>query len=286
MDQVVLRTDPSLNRIGHYRANSQVTMLDWLTQHSISSRKESEWLIGFGAIYLDGIRVTSDCLLSPGQYIRVHRDPRRFPVDGIDWLERIIHKHPDFIVVNKPAGIPVHATVDNQIENVVHQLRLAFGPVYITHRLDTDVGGVMVFARTPEFQRRFNRLLMDRKVWKRYRALVTTACDIGRHIHYIAPERRSPKQVSAGPQPNWLECALRVISVNPVREAFAVEIDLETGRTHQIRAQLAALGSPIIGDTAYGSLTPYPGIALFSASITWPDADGSDWSFTALPPFL
>ena len=74
--------------------------------------------------------------------------------------------------MNKPAGIPVHATLDNQVENVLHQLHVALGDsLYVTQRLDTEVSGLIVFAKTQEFQRRFNRLLAERKVTKRYRRL-------------------------------------------------------------------------------------------------------------------
>jgi len=89
-----------------------------------------------------------------------------------------------------------------------------------------------------------------------------------------------------------LECALSVRRVKEMGSLFDVEIDLETGRTHQIRAQLSAIGSPILGDALYGSVHPFEvdgnlfrGIALFSASISWMEAD-REWSFTQNPPWV
>jgi 23S rRNA pseudouridine1911/1915/1917 synthase len=290
---------PRQNRIRHFVAKEQIMLIDCLAHHFGLPIEECERLIAFGAVYQDRQRINSNRLLSPGQYIRVHLHPKRFPVDGIDWRKTIVHDDKEFVVMNKPAGIPVHATLDNQVENALHQLRLTLGgSVYVTHRLDTEVGGLIVFAKTEEFQRQFNRLLLERKVKKRYRALVISAPEVGRHIHYMEPTERSSKTVSTENRPNWLECALRVVKVTPgtcivpAPQTFDVEIDLETGRTHQIRVQLSALGSPIVGDKLYGSRTRFqvngtrlPGIALFSVSTTWTGPDSKEWSFVALPPW-
>ena len=248
---------------------------------------------------MDRLRVDADRALLPGQYIRVHFDPKRFPVSGVDWSAILVHRDERFIVVNKPAEIPVHATVDNRAENVLFQLGAACGEhFYITQRLDVRVSGLIVFARTTEFQRQFNGLLVERKVRKKYLALVTDAPALGRHVHFMAPGERSPKIVKAEAFPNSLECVLSVRAVRQIKipddspHTYEVEIDLETGRTHQIRAQLSAMGSSILGDVHYGSPTPfevnrnqYPGIALFSTSISWTGRDGQLFNFTRTPPW-
>lgn len=273
----------SEGRIGHLRTQENSTLAECLAEGFGLTPSDGRRLLSIGAVYVDRERVNADQPLAPGQYVRAHLFPRRFPVEGIDWRAAIAHEAPDFIVVDKPAGVPTHATLDNTVENVLHLLGVAIGrPLLITQRLDTAVGGLMVFAKTRKFQRRFNALLAERQVQKRYRALVSTPPGLGRHVHYMQPAARTPKTVSAESHPEWLQCALRVTAIEPFEIAFDVAIDLETGRTHQIRAQLAALGSPIAGDTLYGSQQPYPwsGIALFSRSIAF-----ADWTFNADPPW-
>jgi len=276
------------SRVGHFIATEEISLLECLSRHFGLNEDEGRRLLAFGAVYQDKQRVDSDRLLSPGAYIRVHPNPKRFAVEKIDWNAIVVHRDDEFVVVNKPAGIPVHATVDNQIENVLHQLRTALHtPLFITQRLDVEVGGLIVYARTQQFQKRFNKFLLERRVNKRYLALTASAPPLGRHVHYMEPSERSPRVVIAEAKPGWQECALRVESVRPFGDGFEVEIDLETGRTHQIRVQLSALGCPILGDTMYGSKEPYHGrgIGLFSAAVSFPGPDRRTWKFELSPPW-
>lgn len=111
--------------------------------------------------------------------------------------------------------------------------------------------------------------------------------------------KHSPKTIQREPRPDWLECVLCVDLVSLISNApgqpalFEVDIDLETGRTHQIRAQLAAIGCPIVGDQLYGSTKSYEvneapgrGIALASTSVSWTDDQGEVWSFVLNPGAL
>ena len=276
------------SRVGHFIATEEISLLECLSRHFGLNEDEGRRLLAFGAVYQDKQRVDSNRLLPPGAYIRVHPNPKRFPVEKIDWHAAVVYRNEEFVVVNKPAGIPVHATVDNQIENVLHQLRTVLRtPLFITQRLDVEVGGLIVYARTPQFQKRFNKFLIERRVHKRYFALTALAPPLGRQVHYMEPSERSPRVVGTEAKPGWQQCALRVESVRPLGHAFEVEIDLETGRTHQIRVQLAALGCPILGDTMYGSKLPYAarGIGLFSTAVLFPGPDRKAWHFELTPPW-
>ena len=151
----------------------------------------------------------------------------------------------------------VHSTEDNLTENVLFQLRLNLKQeLWVTHRLDTAVSGLMVLAKTERFQREFNHLIKQRKVFKHYRALVEKRPQPGRIRHFMSPEEKLPKKLTLEPQSGWLECILEILTVTPWKsedgkEFWELEIELHTGRTHQIRAQLAWSGSPILGDKMY-----------------------------------
>jgi 23S rRNA pseudouridine1911/1915/1917 synthase len=155
----------------------------------------------------------------------------------------------------------------------------------------------MVLARTPDFQREFNRLLAERRVRKVYRAILDRRPPLGTLRHYLAPEGNLPRRASRSPAPGWEIAELSIHSAAELRFAhtdhvyFDAAIELHTGRLHQIRAQLAAAGCPIAGDKRYGSTVRFsrlkvgPGIGLFSAQIAWPRAEGSALRFTLDPPW-
>src|SRR5262245_18743207 len=103
------------DRIRHFLTSKDSTLIRCLEEVLGSNIDEVRQLMSFGAVYLERRRTTSDCPVSPGQYVRVHLKPRRFPIDGIDWRKTIVHEDEEFVVVNKPAGIPVHATLDNGV---------------------------------------------------------------------------------------------------------------------------------------------------------------------------
>ncbi len=221
---------------------------------------EIQFLLNIGGVYLNGKRISEDLSIPTGAYLRIHTKPRRFPVLDIDWKNLIVYSNEDFLIVNKPSGIPVHASVDNLQENLhfSFQKELAI-PLFVTHRLDVPTRGLILFAKSAVFQNAFNTLLAERKIKKTYVALVE-----GHHIstgiirHYMQPSPRAPKNVCSTAQPGWQECLLEISSsTNQPGGLSELKINLLTGRTHQIRAQLAAQGAPIVGDVAYGAKKAY-----------------------------
>lgn len=242
-------------------------------------------LFSLGAIYLNGTRLEQDHETTQGDWIRFHLQPKRYPVDRIEWEKHIILEEKDFILVNKPPGIPVHPTLDNGIENLqIHLGKLLHSPLYVTHRLDVPSQGLVLLAKTKRYQSWFNRRLMKRQVEKRYFALVDHPVAPSIVTHYMKPDRWAPKCLSQVAHPNWLPCQLKILEKTKIEGGYRLSIQLLTGRTHQIRAQMGFLKVPIWGDSLYGSTASFEGgIALQAYGLSFTDSSNHLRTFE-LPP--
>ncbi len=227
-------------------------------------------LVELGSIYINNQRLLkSESPIFFGALIRVHTKPRRYFVD-YDWKNLIFFENKDFLILNKPSGIPSHPSVDNKIENSLTQTEMALKQkLHISHRLDTTTSGLIVYGKTPEFVKSFNAQLQNRTITKKYIALINDNQILpSRLIHYMEYSKRAPKKVSSLYHEAWDECELvierqidyildEISDVNNheqiVQNFNLLEINLLTGRTHQIRAQLSEAGSPLVGDQMYGS---------------------------------
>jgi 23S rRNA pseudouridine1911/1915/1917 synthase len=142
----------------------------------------------------------------------------------------------------------------------------------LVHRLDRPVAGVMVFARTSKAAARLSDQLRRRRMCKTYLAVVEgcPAVAEGRLVHHIERQERAVRIVS---EPTTLSREARLIYRVSGSESgrSLVEVELETGRKHQIRLQLAHVGFPIVGDVRYGASSPLPSrpIALFAKQVVF-----------------
>lgn len=286
-------------------------------------------LLRFGAIYVDGNRCLNNVDIKNGTYIRVHQNPRRFPKDVLKFPDCIFHECAEYLIINKPQGLPVHASVDNLHENIIALLEQKMGiPLYVTHRLDVATSGLLLIAKSKQAQTKINFLFSQNRVKKIYKAVISTALTppMGNLIHYMEPSPRAPKKVSRIEHPKWVDCRLTINSAQAIDKQnfihknfilpsevtsgsdrpflgenglhkisncletsfYELTIELLTGRTHQIRAQLAELGCPLIGDIAYGSdfrLASHEKICLqcnylaFPRSLDYQDLDGDLCTF-------
>ncbi|MBL7543250.1 MAG: RluA family pseudouridine synthase [Bdellovibrionaceae bacterium] len=269
--------------------NTQVVLLSEFIEDELGiSHERFKLLLKLGAIYVNSYRATKDKWLFETTTLRVHTQPRRFPSDH-PWRALIVFENDTFLILNKPAGLPSHPSVDNTLEDAMTQTGLAIKtPLYITHRLDTLTSGLIVYAKRKSFVKDFNMQLIARTIQKKYVALVSPVVDIQKRlVHYMDPAPGTPKKLSTEHQEGWDECVLEVMEQKRLSpKTLWIKINLLTGRTHQIRAQLAKIGAPIIGDTKYGSDTPYRpnAIALKSCEIEF-DFEGRRLRFN-LPDAL
>lgn len=177
--------------------------------------------------------------------------------------EDILYEDNHLIVVNKKAGQIVQGdkTGDVPLSELVKAfLKTKYakpGNVFcgVVHRLDRPVSGVVVFAKTGKALSRMNALFRERATKKIYWAVVRGVPEIAENElhHYLVKNERLNKSFVTHPgTPGALECRLRYKLLKSAERYSLLEVLPLTGRHHQIRVQLAANGTPIVGDVKYG----------------------------------
>ena len=217
-------------------------------------------------------RVTS----AAGQKVRASTEVRageRFAVDVPDLRPatpqpealplRIVYEDPDVVVLDKPAGMVVHpgaghagGTIVNALLHHVKDLSGIGGEARpgIVHRLDRGTSGLMVVAKHDRAHQELARQFQDREVEKEYMALVWGVVQAGRRID--APIGRDPndRQKMSTRARRARSAVTRVTFARHFKGATFVKVAISTGRTHQIRVHLSAIGHPIVGDQTYGGV--------------------------------
>jgi 23S rRNA pseudouridine1911/1915/1917 synthase len=172
---------------------------------------------------------------------------------------QVVHLDEAVAVIDKPAGLVVHPAPSHRGPTLVDQLADLLGGgdperPGIVHRLDKDTSGLLVVARTDEAQRALAAQVSGREVERVYLALARGHLDsrTGTIDAPIGRERRSRTRMAvSGAGAREARTHFTVLELLPA-DSY-VEVRLETGRTHQIRAHFAAIGHPLIGDPTYGA---------------------------------
>jgi 23S rRNA pseudouridine1911/1915/1917 synthase len=176
---------------------------------------------------------------------------------------QILHEDNHLIVVNKRVGDIVQGdkTGDKPLSEVVKEyIKDKYnkpGEVFlgIVHRLDRPTTGIVVFARTSKALTRMNELFSNRETQKTYWAIVKNRPEKteDKLVHFIKRnEKNNTSKAYAKEVPESKLASLDYKIIKELNNYFALEINLHTGRHHQIRAQLSAIGAPIKGDLKYG----------------------------------
>ena len=194
----------------------------------------------------------------------------------------VLYEDNHIIIVNKAPGEIVQAdkTGDTPLsETVAAWLKEKYskpGRVFVgvCHRLDRPVGGIVVFAKTSKALTRLNEMFRNGQVHKRYWAITrgTPPQPQATLTHHItSTERNNRSYAHTSPRPGSKEARLRYATIAQGERYRLLEIELLTGRKHQIRVQLAAIGCPIRGDLKYGDRRSNPdgSISLLAHEITF-----------------
>ncbi len=285
--------------------------LDLFIQHheAYSSRNRIQNLIK------DGLALVNGRPEKPGHKVRAgdtvtlelpERTVREVLPENIPL--NVLFEDDHMVVLNKPPGLVVHPAPGNYTGTLVNALLYHYGSLPsrnsgaevnareragIVHRLDKDTSGVMVVARTQEALRSLSGQFKDRVVRKRYLALVagvikkgsgTIEVGLGRHV-------KERKKISV-----HTNKAREAVTLFKVKERYPkatlIEVEIKTGRTHQIRVHLSHIGHPVLGDRVYGggkathfgeSIITRQMLHAETLSLLHPDTK-SPMTFSAPPP--
>jgi 23S rRNA pseudouridine1911/1915/1917 synthase len=239
----------------------------------VGSRAAAERLFTTGQVLVDGKPATKSRRLTGGEEL-VFEPPAAPPELAPEEVGlRIAHQDEQLLVVDKPAGVVVHPSPGHGSGTLVHGV-LAHGAAGgeeerpgIVHRLDRDTSGLLVVARSEEAHERLKRLVQRRGLERTYTALVRgrPRSRRGRIEAPIGRDRRDPTRQSLKTD-SPREAVTHFELLELIGQHALLRVDLETGRTHQIRVHLAAIGLPVVGDPVYGVPDPALGRQFLHAA--------------------
>lgn len=190
----------------------------------------------------------------------------------------VVHEDHEILVINKPAGLlSVPGKGPDLADCLISRVQVAYPQGLLVHRLDRDTSGVMVFALSPHAQRHLGRQFEKRQIKKTYLARVhgqmapaTGTIDLPLSVDW--PNRPLQKVDHAAGKPavtDW-----RVMRASPAESR--VKLFPQTGRSHQLRVHMLALGHPILGDPLYApdSASDYPRMMLHAEELRLRHPDG------------
>ncbi len=270
-DQLLGASAPAMRRV-RVADSAEGQRLDRYLAISLPelSRTQLKTLVQDGMVSVSGeVAAKVSVRLKPGEEIVVRippLSPSQLVPEEVPFV--VLYEDEDLVVLSKPPGVVVHPACGHQSGTLVHGLLHHCGELSgisgeqrpgIVHRLDKDTSGAMVVAKNDHAHRSLIHLFKERKVKKVYHALVDgrpdsasgrVALPIGRH-----PVARKKMAVC---HQGGREAVTRWKTVEELpRSLTLLEITLETGRTHQIRVHMAALGHPVAGDPVYGRTKIY-----------------------------
>jgi 23S rRNA pseudouridine1911/1915/1917 synthase len=229
------------------------------------TRSQVQRLIKDGRVTAaSGSAIRASTPVKAGERFIVHVPAVRAAVPEPEALPlRIVYEDPDVVVLDKPAGMVVHpgaghagGTVVNALLHHVKDLSGIGGEARpgIVHRLDRGTSGLMVVAKHDRAHQELARQFHDREVEKEYIALVWGVVHAGRRID--APIGRDPgdRQKMSTRARRARSAVTRVTFARHFKGATLIRVAIATGRTHQIRVHLSAIGHPIVGDQTYGGV--------------------------------
>ncbi len=230
---------------------------------SLSRNRVREIIDASGATH-DGVPVKPGDRFAAGSTLIVDVPDRAVKLEPEEDVPfAVVYEDRDVIIVDKPIGVVVHPGSGSATGTLANGLLARFPDIEgvgqedrwgIVHRLDRDTSGLLVVARTDAAYGRLVEMMRDRAISRRYLSLVsgTFTNTTGTVEAPIGRDPSNPTRMGVSRSGRPAVTHYRRLAQWTDRNAALLSIDLETGRTHQIRVHMQAIGTPIIGDVAYG----------------------------------